>query len=178
METLADSHDVALGPRRPSRLAWAHAACRATVGAALIHAAIHPLGNRQTLVLILNAYRVLPGRLLLPVAIILPYVEIAVGVLLILGLFTRPVAIWASTLIGLFVTGLIEASLRGLQISCGCDLKGDPRSLISLADILIATALFALAVLIALRPRGVLRVDNLRRLDAEDPDDELWDEDA
>lgn len=134
---------------------------RLVVGLALIHAAVHPLTAHHSLVLILNAYRVLPQPLLLPLATMLPWVEIVVGTLLVVGLFARGAAIYASVLLAAFAAGLVEAHVRGLHIDCSCSLLGDPRTLISLADIAVALSLLVASVLIFRRPGGPIAIDNL-----------------
>ena len=47
-------------------------------------------------------------------------VEIAVGLLLVLGLFTRPAAVVGGLLMVAFLIGIISAWARGLTIDCGC----------------------------------------------------------
>ena len=163
--------ETALRARRPTLIGVFSLACRVLAGAALIRAALHPLGNRQALVAILNAYQILPDRLLNPVATVLPYVEIAVGVLLFLGLFTRTTAIWATALLGVFVAGLVEAHVRGLHIDCGCSLTPNPRTLISFGEIGLALLLLAAAAFVVWRPDGPFALDGaLRHQDDRDDD--------
>ena len=50
----------------------------------------------------------------------LPFVEIVLGVLLVLGLFTRPAAIVSTLLMVAFIIGISQAWARGLTIDCGC----------------------------------------------------------
>ena len=47
-------------------------------------------------------------------------IEVVGGVLLLLGLFTRPVAIVSTLLMVAFVIGISQAWARGLTIDCGC----------------------------------------------------------
>ena len=50
----------------------------------------------------------------------LPVVEIIVGALLVLGLFTRVTAVLGALLMVVFITGIAQAWARGLTIDCGC----------------------------------------------------------
>ena len=51
----------------------------------------------------------------------LPFVEIALGVLLlILGLATRLAAVVSAALLVVFIAGIASAWTRGLRIDCGC----------------------------------------------------------
>jgi uncharacterized membrane protein YphA (DoxX/SURF4 family) len=50
----------------------------------------------------------------------LPFVEIALGVLLLIGLATRLAAGVSAALLVAFITGISSAWARGLEIECGC----------------------------------------------------------
>jgi uncharacterized membrane protein YphA (DoxX/SURF4 family) len=67
-----------------------------------------------------RAYDVLPRSAVGIVAGALPRVEIAVGVLLLLGLWTRIAAALSAGLLLVFVAGVTQAWARGLSIDCGC----------------------------------------------------------
>jgi uncharacterized membrane protein YphA (DoxX/SURF4 family) len=54
------------------------------------------------------------------IGLALPFVEIVLGILLLLGLFTRPVAIVSTVLMVAFIIGISQAWARGLTIDCGC----------------------------------------------------------
>ncbi len=54
------------------------------------------------------------------IGLALPFLEIVLGVLLVLGLFTRPAAIVGTLLMVVFVIGISQAWARGLTIDCGC----------------------------------------------------------
>ncbi len=54
------------------------------------------------------------------VASLLPWLEIGVGVLLILGLFVRFAGIATAVLASVFIVALVQAKARGLAIDCGC----------------------------------------------------------
>lgn len=67
-----------------------------------------------------RAYQLLPEQGAQLLAFGLPFLEIALGVLLLLGLYTRPVAMISLALIAVFVTAIASAWARGLSIDCGC----------------------------------------------------------
>jgi uncharacterized membrane protein YphA (DoxX/SURF4 family) len=50
----------------------------------------------------------------------LPFVELALGVLLLIGLATRVVAGISAVLLLVFIAGIASAWARGLSIDCGC----------------------------------------------------------
>jgi uncharacterized membrane protein YphA (DoxX/SURF4 family) len=67
-----------------------------------------------------RAYDVLPRAVVPPVALVLPWLEIALGVLLLAGVATRAVAAASAALLLVFVVGVVQAWARGLSIDCGC----------------------------------------------------------
>ena len=54
----------------------------------------------------------------------LPFVEMALGVLLLIGLATRLAAGISAALLVVFIAGIASAWARGLAIDCGCFGKG------------------------------------------------------
>ena len=68
----------------------------------------------------MQAFEIFPTDLAGYIGLALPFVEILLGALLILGLFTRPVAIVSTLLMVAFIIGIAQAWARGLTIDCGC----------------------------------------------------------
>lgn len=67
-----------------------------------------------------QAYQVLPHDLAAYVGYALPPIEVILGLLLVLGLFTRVSAVITSVLLIAFIVGIAQAWARGLTIDCGC----------------------------------------------------------
>ena len=67
-----------------------------------------------------RAYDLLPEAIVPTVGHLLPVVEVVIGVALVLGLLTRPVAIVSALLFLAFIVGIVAAWTRGLSIDCGC----------------------------------------------------------
>ena len=67
-----------------------------------------------------RAYDVLPKIGVAVVATVLPWLEIALGLLLLAGLATRVVAAVGGALLLVFIAGVTQAWARGLSIDCGC----------------------------------------------------------
>ena len=68
----------------------------------------------------MQAYELFPMELAKWIGLALPFVEIALGLLLVLGLFTRIAAIASTLLMVAFILGISQAWARGLTIDCGC----------------------------------------------------------
>jgi uncharacterized membrane protein YphA (DoxX/SURF4 family) len=83
-------------------------------------AALAKIGNPEAMVRAVRAYQILPEGAVHPVAYALPFVELALAVLLLAGVATRLVAAVAFVLLLLFIGAVSSAGLRGLKIDCGC----------------------------------------------------------
>jgi uncharacterized membrane protein YphA (DoxX/SURF4 family) len=67
-----------------------------------------------------NAYQVMPYDVAKVIGAALPFVEIALGLLLLVGLATRLAGAVSGLLLAVFVAGVSSAWARGLSIDCGC----------------------------------------------------------
>ncbi len=67
-----------------------------------------------------NAYQVMPYDVARVIGAALPFVEIALGLLLVVGLATRLAGAVSAVLLAVFVAGISSAWARGLSIDCGC----------------------------------------------------------
>jgi uncharacterized membrane protein YphA (DoxX/SURF4 family) len=110
-----------------------------------------------------RAYDVLPKAGVALVAAVLPWLEIVLGVLLLLGVATRAVATIGAGLLMMFVAGVTQAWARGLSIDCGCFGGGgavDPDQTAYGRELLRDAGFLLLAGWLIVRPRtlGVLRL--------------------
>jgi uncharacterized membrane protein YphA (DoxX/SURF4 family) len=75
----------------------------------------------------LESFKVLPESALEPVARTLPWLEVALGVALLSGFFTRWFALIATLFLLTFESAAASAYARGLTVDCGCfGSGGDP----------------------------------------------------
>jgi len=136
-------------------------ACRLVPAGLFLWAGLEKAFARQDSILAVNAYDVLPERLVEPVAILLPWAEIAIGVLLVLGLFVRFAGLATAFLAGTFIIGLAQAKARGLQIDCGCFGGGGVGAGVTWWDIVRDIPIVLAGLYLAVRPRGPLQLDNV-----------------
>jgi uncharacterized membrane protein YphA (DoxX/SURF4 family) len=115
--------------------------------------------DRQGTILAVDAYELLPARAVEVVAAVLPWAEIGIGALLLVGLAVRPTAAGAAGLLVAFLGAMAQAKARGLRIDCGCFGGGGPGEGVRWTDLGRDAVLLGAAVLLALRPRGPLRLD-------------------
>ncbi len=76
----------------------------------------------------IDAYRMLPQWAVLAVARSLPWIELAIGIMLITGLAMRYVSIAGAAILSVFFCVMAVARSRGLGIDCGCFGPGDALS--------------------------------------------------
>lgn len=160
---------------------------RLVLGVVLLVAGGLKLGNLASSVEAVRAYRMLPYELTAIVGNALPIVEVAVGLLLILGLFTRAAAAVGTLLMLAFVIAIGSVWARGISIDCGCFGGGgvvDTAKAVAAYPWEIARdlALMAAGVWLTLRPRTPWSLDDRlfpplpSRTDLDSADSDLGDE--
>ena len=65
-------------------------------------------------------YHLVPGKLINLMALILPWLELFIGLSLLLGLWYRGAVLWVNVLMVIFIIALGSSIARGLSIECGC----------------------------------------------------------
>lgn len=93
---------------------------RLVLGGVILVAGALKVTNLGQSALAVRAYQLLPYDLAGYVGYALPIIEIVIGLLLVLGLFTRMSALLGTLLMLAFVIGIASAWARGLSIDCGC----------------------------------------------------------
>lgn len=142
---------------------WLGTLARLILGTVWIIAGASKIGDLAASGRAVNAYRLLPYDAATFLGAVLPFLEIALGVLLIVGLATRLSAVVSAVLLVAFIIGIASAWIRGLRIDCGCfggggDLTAGQRPqylLETIRDI----ALLALAGYLAVFPRTRVSLD-------------------
>lgn len=137
----------------------------------LVSGALKAWDARETIVAV-RAYQLLPESLVGTVAAVLPYFEIALGLLLLIGLATRLAAVLAAVVMVVFIAAVISAAARGLSIDCGCFGGGGEVAAgetAYTAEIVRDLALLVVAGYLVFRPDTPLSVDRLVHRRAADP---------
>ena len=127
----------------------------------LISGVLKAVDPDQTYVAV-RAYDVLPEAGVEIVAAMLPWVEIALGVLLVVGAGTRVVAVASAAVLLVFIAGVTQAWARGLSIDCGCFGGGGavaPGETAYVEELLRDTGLVLLAAWLIVRPRTLIALD-------------------
>lgn len=94
--------------------------CRVVLGAIWTVAGATKLGKIASTTQSIEAYQIFSFEWARFLATIIGPVEIIGGILLMLGVFVRACSAVSLVVLVIFVTGLVQALIRGLSINCGC----------------------------------------------------------
>ncbi|MGH3002698.1 MAG: MauE/DoxX family redox-associated membrane protein [Gaiellaceae bacterium] len=145
---MADSRSVAglgLAIRLGASAIWLVAAIAKIVDLQHFHAQV-------------DQYQLLPHALEAPFAYTLPFVELLIGLYLLVGLLTRAASTLACVLLVLFIVAEGQAWARGLSLDCGC-FGTLTHSHVGASTILRDLALGLPTLVLALRPARWLSLD-------------------
>jgi len=105
--------------RRPW-FGWVSLGARLVLGGVMLVAGALKVTDPETAAQAVRAYELLPSSLVAPVGWGLPFLEIAIGLLLIVGFGVRAAAVAAGVFMVVFIAAVSSAWARGLAIDCGC----------------------------------------------------------
>lgn len=128
---------------------WFGLLARLTLGGVLFAAGWLKIFTPAKSQMAVRAYEVLPIVLANFLGLVLPWLEIGVGVLLFLGIAVRLSALIGGALMVIFILAISQAGIRGLSIDCGCFGGGgtvEPGKTKYLAEIARDTGLALLAI--------------------------------
>ena len=165
---------TAIAPERaavPGTGSWSGTLLRLVLGGVLVAAGALKLPDSRASVRAVQAYELFPLPVAELIGYALPPVEVAVGLLLLVGLWTRAAAAVAGLLMVAFVLGVGSAWARGLSIDCGCFGGGGtvaPDATRYAEEIARDLALAAAAGWLVVRPRSRLALDRAGQLPADE----------
>ena len=107
---------------RRSLFEWITLVCRLVLGGVLAYAGAIKLPNLEESVLAVMRYKIpfLTYDLAVIIGYAQPILEVAVGLLLIIGLFTRWSAAAGALSMVVFIVAIVSVWARGISIDCGC----------------------------------------------------------
>jgi uncharacterized membrane protein YphA (DoxX/SURF4 family) len=153
---------ASIRPRLAPIAPWVSTVVRLGLGGVLVAAGGLKIVDPQSSVRAVAAYEILPPGAATVVGWGLPFAEVALGLLLILGAFTRVVASISAGLLVVFIAAVISAAVRGLSIDCGCFGGGGqmaPGQTNYAAEVARDVGFLAMAVWLVWRPRSHLALE-------------------
>lgn len=143
---------------------WIGLVARLVTGVVWVVAGALKLGHPDESVAAVKAYQLLPHSAAQFVGYLLPPLEIAIGLCLILGLLTRLSALVSALLFAAFIIGITSVWARGIEIDCGCFGGGgaDPGAASNYPwEIARDAGLLLLSAWLVIFPRTRLSLDRL-----------------
>ncbi len=119
-----------------------------------------------------RAYQVLPVPIANFLGFVLPFIEVGLGIFLIIGIWVKFVSVLGAALMLVFVVAIGQAWARGISLDCGCFGKGGLRDTAELPVLTYTTEILrdiALAILggyLYRFPQGKLGLDKLDKSDS------------
>ncbi|MEI6232527.1 MAG: MauE/DoxX family redox-associated membrane protein [Planctomycetota bacterium] len=139
--------------KKQSVFVYAPVAARLLLGGVLCYAGFNKLTDVPKFATDIHNFRILPVVLERIVAVVLPWNELVVGALLILGIWTRAAALASLLFFTVFAVAVSSAIARNLNIECGCLGHADA-SKVGAVTLVKDAVLFALGLYIYLQSAG------------------------
>jgi uncharacterized membrane protein YphA (DoxX/SURF4 family) len=144
---------------------WISTAARVGLAIAFLWAGSTKVGDLAGSARAVNAYQLMSYDSAKIVGAVQPFLEIALGLLLLAGLAVRLGAAIGAVLVVVFIAGVASAWARGLQIDCGCFSKGGELGAGQVPtygrEILRDLAFLVLAGILLVKPRTRFSMDGL-----------------
>jgi uncharacterized membrane protein YphA (DoxX/SURF4 family) len=109
-----------MAAKKISRIPYASIIARVLLGGLLFYAGFNKLQDVPKFAKDIANFRLLPESLNHVLAIILPWNELVVGAMLIVGIWTRAVSLASLFFFTVFAIAVTSAIARNLNIECGC----------------------------------------------------------
>ena len=141
---------------------WLTFLARLILGGVLLAAGALKIGNLQKSAMAVRAYEMLPVELANFLGYALPWIEIGIGLLLVVGASVKVCGLLGAFTMLAFIIAIAQAWARGLSIDCGCFGGGgtiDPEDTKYLSEIIRDIGLLALGVFLYYFPKGKLSLD-------------------
>jgi uncharacterized membrane protein YphA (DoxX/SURF4 family) len=143
--------------------AWLSTAARLVLAGVWAWAGFAKIADPDAAARAVRAHKLLPEALVKVFARGLPFVEIALALLLFAGLATRVASLVAAGLLAMFIFSISSAWARGLQIDCGCFVGGGTAHADAgkyLSEVARDLGLMVVAAWLAWRPTSRLALDS------------------
>jgi uncharacterized membrane protein YphA (DoxX/SURF4 family) len=141
---------------------WITLLARLILGGVLLVAGALKVGNLQKSAMAVRAYELLPTAIANFLGFVLPWLEIGLGLLLILGVAVSISGLFGAIIMFAFIIAIAQAWARGLSIDCGCFGGGgpiDPDQTKYLSEIIRDIGLFGVGIFLYYFPKGRFALD-------------------
>jgi len=140
---------------------------RLFLGGIFIYASIDKIAYPDEFARIVQNYDLVPRFLVRIIAYLLPWIELIVGIFLVIGIFVRKSAFFLSFMLLMFMTAIIFKWLNGTIENCGCFSTSSTSSHISIISFLfrdILLLLFGLILILPIRLKKLDKISTIKKL--------------
>lgn len=121
---------------------------RMALGLIFLAAAWDKIVDPAAFAKIVRNYQILPDMLVYGAAMILPWIEVVVGMCLLTGFLSRGASLSASLMMAVFLSAMAWAQYKGISTQCGCfTIKAD--DVISVRTFIRDGSILATALLVS-----------------------------
>lgn len=120
----------------------AHGAARLIMAGIFIYASIDKIAHPAAFAKDVYNYQILPDALVNLTALVLPWLELVLGLCLLAGVWMPGAVLSANGLLLVFLAALLFNMARGLDVNCGCFSTGSAASTISTGWYVLRDVLF------------------------------------
>lgn len=101
-------------------LSWIGLTARLFLGGVFLYACADKILNPADFARAVYNYQILPDDLINLTALILPWLELVLGLCLVSGFWLPGAVLWSNALLWTFFLSLVFNLMRGLDVHCGC----------------------------------------------------------
>ena len=139
--------------KRGSAASFAGVFARLLLGGLMFYAGFSKIMNIPAFGAVVENYKMLPIPMARIVAVVLPWNEVMIGAMLILGIWTRTAALLQLLLCIVFIGAVSQAIVRKLNISCGCFNNADAAK-VGIQTLAIDVGVLVLALVVIFTSSG------------------------
>ena len=136
---------------------------RLLIGGVFLYACADKIASPERFAIAVDNYRFLPPQLVNLWAVVLPWLELFLGLFMVLGVFVEASALLSAMMYLSFFVALAAALSKGLDISCGCFELDEAESRIGKLYLVRDFSLMVASLWIMLGYRGGLALESFWR---------------
>lgn len=99
---------------------WLALALRLYLGGLFVYASMYKISHPAVFAETIAAYQMVPHMLVNPMAAVLPWLELACGLLLIAGVRSKAACVLIMAMLVMFIVALVWVLVMDIPIGCGC----------------------------------------------------------
>lgn len=149
-------------------LQWLALLFRVFLGGYFLFAAVPKIAEPYAFSVSIVHYQMMPDWSVNAFALIVPWLELLIGVCLVLGLRVRSAAGVCAVLLAMFIAAIGWAMANGLQIDCGCFGSANKEE-VGWGKIWKNLGMMAMCAYLVWRPASPLALEPLPRHETVDP---------